>query len=286
MELKDDFEDVLARVLVASPALARRFLRWVITVAQPLLGAGSDSVKRHLERVVGQPSVFSRGRATVRNCMLNVLLYPALITTAAVAAAGWGVLSGQVKGAIFAGVAVAAIEWMLRMRESLFRGIPSGEAPLRGSIYAPLANLLGRALAAGLGGKSVQSQVGFDGFYDERFDDKAERDRRYGEVYRLEDLGGGYLFRLEFPRHVPSSSLTDELGLPREMPDYEYDIELHDGHLIVRGTVADSRVRKLTCVAAAFPPEFTTRVQLARPVAGFRHRYREKVLEIALPVQG
>jgi hypothetical protein len=235
--------------------------------------------------MVGQPSVFSRVRATVHNCMLNFLLYPALIMTAAVFAGGWGLLSGQVGTSIVVGVAVAAIEWILRMRESLFRGIPSGEAPLRGSIYAPVANLLGRALAVGLGAKSVQSQVGFDGFYDERFDDKGERDRRYGEVYRLEDLGGGYLFRLEFPRRVPSSSLTDELGLPGEMPDYEYDIDLHDGHLVVRGTVSDPRVRKLTCVAAAFPPEFTTRVQLARPVAGFRHRYRDKVLEIALPSQ-
>ena len=52
------------------------------------------------------------------------------------------------------------------------------------------------------------SGVGFDGFYagHEHFDEKLERDRRYGSIYRLEDRDDAYFLRVEFPRRVPPSS--------------------------------------------------------------------------------
>jgi hypothetical protein len=126
-------------------------------------------------------------------------------------------------------------------------------------------------------------QVGFDGFYGGNFDDKLERDRRYGSVYKFEDVGGGYLLSLEFPRLVPPNGLKDELGLPDSMPDYDYDLALQNGSFVVRGRVVHPQVRKLTAVAAAFPPEFTTQLELANPVRGFKHRYRDKLLEVVLP---
>jgi len=55
---------------------------------------------------------------------------------------------------------------------------------------------------------------------------------------------------------------------------------------VVHGRVIDPQVRKLTAVAPAFPAEFTTRVALRDPVAGFRHRYRDKTLEVILPKAG
>ena len=39
----------------------------------------------------------------------------------------------------------------------------------------------------------------------------------------------------------------------------------------------------MTGVAPAFPAEFTTRISLRDPVVGFRHRYRDKTLEVVLP---
>ena len=282
-ELPEDFEAVLAAVLVGE-SRGRRLVRWLINLAQPVLGAASDAPKRQLERVVSDRRVFTAARATVRNSMLNMVLYPSVLAAIGVAG-GREFFSAQMKGLIFLGVSVAAVEWMLRMRESIFRGVPAGEGPLRGSLYALLGNVLIRPLMAMSGGESRQSRVAFDGFYDARFDDKTERERRYGEVYRIEDLSGGYFLRLEFPTRVPPSSLGDELGLPERMPDYDYDIALQNGHLVVSGKVVDPRVLKLTAVAGAFPPEFTTRVTLGRPVAGFRHRYRDKVLEVALPTR-
>jgi len=82
---------------------------------------------------------------------------------------------------------------------------------------------------------------------------------------------------------VPPSSLGDQLRLPPEMPDYDYELSLQDGNLVVHGRVSDPQVRKLTGVAPAFPSEFTTRVALREPVQGFRHRYRDKTLEVILP---
>src|SRR5439155_2203089 len=91
---------------------------------------------------------------------------------------------------------------------------------------------------------------------------------------------------LGLPRRLPPSSLADELGLPPEMPDYDYELSLQDGTFVVHGRVIDPQVRKLTSVAPAFPAEFTTRVSLRDPVAGFRHRYRDKTLEVILPKAG
>ena len=82
---------------------------------------------------------------------------------------------------------------------------------------------------------------------------------------------------------MPPTSLNAQLGLPREMPDYEYDLAVHGRHFVVHGRLADQQVRKITGVAPAFPPDFTTRIPLGAPVSGFRHRLRGKTLEVVLP---
>src|SRR5438094_66164 len=182
----------------------------------------------------------------------------------------------------------AGAEAAFRMRESLFGGVPFGEAPIRGALYAPLMWPLGRLVVLVAGARGSASGVGFDGFYGDRdhFDEKLERDRRYGSIYKVVDRDDAYILRLEFPRRLPPSSLADELRLPPEMPDYDYELSLQDGTFVVHGRVTDPQVRKLTAVAPAFPPEFTTRVPLRDPVAGFRHRYRDKTLEVILPKTG
>jgi ferredoxin len=284
-ELDEAFDDVLGSVMFGRSARGAGVLRLAVRLLQPFLGAGTDAAKRGLERAVGDRAVFGATRATVRNGLGNMVLYPVLGMAVAVILRGENFFSSRMDVWIFLGMTLGACEWMARMRESIFAGMPAEDAPLRGALYAPLANAALGLVARVASGQSRQSRVAFDGFYDRRFDDKTDRERRYGEVYRVDDLSGGYLLRLEFPQQVPASSLAEELGLTDQMPDYDYDIALHNGHLVIRGSVTDPRARKLTAVAAAFPPEFTTRVPLARPVIGFRHRYRDKVLEVALPAR-
>jgi hypothetical protein len=156
---------------------------------------------------------------------------------------------------------------------------------MRAAIYGPLLLPVAAIVERLCGSRGAASGVGFDGFYqgDEHFDDKIERARRYGEVYKLDERDDAYLLRLEFPRVVPPTSLGVQLGLPREMPDYEYDLAVHGRHFVVHGRMGDAQVRKITGVAPAFPPDFTTRIPLDEAVSGFRHRLRGKTLEVILP---
>ncbi len=48
-----------------------------------------------------------------------------------------------------------------------------------------------------------------DGFYSKGFVDKLERERRYGNVYTVEDRGGAFLVRMEFPRWMPDIGVAD-----------------------------------------------------------------------------
>ena len=75
------------------------------------------------------------------------------------------------------------------------------------------------------------------------FDEKQERERRYGKVFTLEDHPGGYVFRMEFPRLIPPSGVKEQLGLGDEMPDYAYDLTLTPTSFEVHGKVVDPRLR-------------------------------------------
>jgi hypothetical protein len=121
-----------------------------------------------------------------------------------------------------------------------------------------------------------------DGFYSKGFVDKLERERRYGNVYTVEDRGGAFLMRMEFPRRMPDIGIASRDQLPDEMPDYDYDLTLNDGQLIVKGKCTDEKVRKISSSVGAFPPEFTTVIPFRERIAGFVHQFNEKVLEVLL----
>jgi hypothetical protein len=251
-----------------------------------VLGALPYGAKRRLEQAVGDRRYFNAELATAANVFLNMLVYPILCMGIALASPTGSMFDWGIRWWLALGLTIAVVEAMWRMRESMFGGVPIGEAPLRMALYGPALLPAGAAIEAACGGRrGAASGVGFDGFYagQEHFDEKLERARRYGEVYALDERDDAYLLRLEFPRVVPPTSLGAQLGLPREMPDYEYDLAVHGRHFVVHGRLGDPQVRKITGVAPAFPPDFTTRIPLATPVSGFRHRLRGKTLEVILP---
>jgi hypothetical protein len=260
----------------------------LLWLKQGVLGALGAASQRRIDAAVADRRFFDPQFATAANVFLNFVLYPTVILAAVVASGRVDLFSLGVHKWIFLGVALAAAEATWRMRESFFGGVPFGEAPIRAACYAPAVWPLGKLVLALAGPRGAENTVGFDGFYGgrEHFDEKLERDRRYGSIYRVIDRDDAYILRLEFPRRLPPSSLADELRLPPEMPDNEYDLALQDGAFVVHGRVTDPQVRKLTGVAPAFPPEFTTRVPLRDRVSGFRHRYRDKTLEVILPKAG
>ncbi len=130
-----------------------------------------------------------------------------------------------------------------------------------------------------------QADVPIDGFHGGGFEAKRERKRRYGGVYLLQERGNGFFLRLEFPRRVPHSALKDRLHIPDEMPDYGYDLALLNGGFVVKGHVENVNLRKLAGVSPSFPPDFTTHIKLPAQVAGFKHRFVAKTLEVVLVKQ-
>jgi hypothetical protein len=121
-----------------------------------------------------------------------------------------------------------------------------------------------------------------DGFYSDGFVDKLERERRYGNVYTVEDCGGAFLMRMQFPRWIPEIGVASRDQLPDEMPDYDYDLALKDGELVVKGKCVDEKVRKISSSVGAFPPEFTTTIPFQQRITGFAHQYENKLLEVLL----
>jgi hypothetical protein len=284
-ELPADFETLLAELGAPRRRGGRRFPLVVLGALQGVLGALPAAEKQRLEAAVADRRFFDAQLATAANVFVNLLFYPIVVLGIGVAADRVGLFTLAVRPWVFWGFVLGVVEACWRLKENVFRGVPLTATPLRGAFYGFAVVPLGRLVLALVGSRGAESGVSFDGFYAgrESFDEKLERARRYGEVYRVVDRDDAYLVRVEFPRSLPPSSLAAELELPAEMPDYDYDLELRDGTFLVHGRVVDPRVRKLTGAAPAFPSAFTTRVALRDPVTGFCHRYRDKTLEVILP---
>lgn len=278
-ELAESYEAALTRI---APARAPLGFGSVVALLQPLLGALPASTKSSLEETLDDPRYFSAASSTGMNVLLNMVLYPA-VCLAVYAAMGGELFSQQANTSIFIGLLLASGETAVRLRETLFQGAPSDEARFRGAPYglalAPLA-----APFLGIRSKHSQEQgaIPVEGYYSGEFDEKTERSRRYGEAYSVEEESNAYLLRLEFPRRVPVSARKRELDIGDEMPDYEYELSLQGDQFLVKGNMTDPDIRKLAAVSPAFPPDFTKRIAFDRPIASFRHRYRDKTLEVIL----
>ena len=271
-------EQLLEMGWVSKPSPAKL----VVALAQPLLGALPHKQKREIERAVADRRFFSVAGSTGLNALQNVILYPIVLAAFGVIVLHRSVFSEQLKWLLFFGVLLATLEVVLRMRES-FRGAPADEVVYRAAVYGLPLVPLAAPIVGMAGAPEVQGGVGQDGFTDTRFGEKLERERRYGDVFRVREDLNGCMLTFEFPRVVPPSAIRDELGVGDEMPDYEYDISLANKTLTIKGRVTEEKVRRIAAVSPAFPPDFTTEIQLPIRPAGFRHRFEGKTLEIALP---
>ena len=253
----------------------------MLVLVQPLLGALPFEQKRTLERAIDDRRYFTAAGATGLNVLNNLILYPLVLAALGAIFLDRLVFSEQLNSLIFLGMTIAGLEAIWRMREG-FRGRPANEAVYRAACYGLFLGPLMAPLVGWVRPVSQQGSIGQDGFADPRFGEKIERERRYGQVYRVQEENNGFRVEVEFPRWVPPSAIKEELGIPDEMPDYEYDLRLQDGSFVVSGRITDPNIRKVAAVSPAFPPDFTTRIKLPSHVAGFRHRFQDKTLEVAL----
>jgi hypothetical protein len=280
-ELPQSFDEVSSR-FVATGSLSQGWLKTAILLAQPVLGALPHEMKKRIEQAVQSP-LFTAAGSTGLNILHNVVLYPVVAMAVAVATNGIEILGNQaINSYVLIGLVVAIAEAVLRLRSGIFGAKPADQMEFPAAIYgAPLALVIGPLLEKH-GGLIREMPIPVDGFYSKGFDEKLERERRYGNVYTVEDRGGALLLRLEFPRRMPDIGIASRAKMPDEMPDYDYDLALHDGEFIIKGRCADENVRKISSSFGAFPPEFTTVITLKEKVVGFAHRFEDKLLEVFL----
>ena len=279
-EAEEDFDTVLGWVDLKPVQSAPIPVQIAMRLGEPVLGALPDRLKAELEEAVGNPLAFSRARSTALNLILNLILYPAILTAIAVLVLGDRLFSQATSGWIMLGVTLAMIEAIWRLREGILHAQPASALVYRAAIWGiPLAPL-GALLVRGSHFSRVKRTVGFDGYTTDFYDEKVERDRRYGTVYTVEEHSNAYLVRLEMPRRIPASSLKRLWSLPDEMPDYDYNISLGDAILTISASLRGEALRRLSYISSSFPADFTTRIDFDEPAVGFKHRLRNKVIEI------
>jgi hypothetical protein len=280
-ELPVGFEEMSKRY-TSRGSLSKGLGKMLVIVSQPLLGALPHETKKRLELAVQSP-LFTAAGSTGLNIVQNAVLYPLICMAVAALLRGPAILfSQEINGYVLLGILLASVEAVYRFKDGIFSPKPADEMILRAAIYGAPLGLLLRPLLEKQTGLIRDLPIPVDGFYSPGFVEKLERERRYGNVYTLEDRGGAFLLRMEFPRLMPDTSLPFSSQLPSEMPDYDYDLALQNGQFVVKGRCVDEQVRKISSSFGAFPPEFTTVIPLREKVIGFAHRCENKLLEVFL----
>ncbi len=280
-ELPIGFEEISKRY-TGGGSLNRGIGKAVVIFAQPMLGALPHGTKKRLEAAVQSP-LFTAASSTGLNIVQNAVLYPLICMAVAALLQGPSILfSQEINSYVLLGFVFATVEAVYRLKDGLFSPKPADEMVLRGSIYGAALGLIMRPLLEKQTGLIRDLPIPVDGFYAPGFVEKLERERRYGNVYTIEDRGSAFLLKMEFPRSVPDIGLGGMAPLPREMPDYDYELALQNGQFIVKGRCVDERVRRISSSIGAFPPEFTTVIPLREKVIGFAHRFENKLLEVFL----
>lgn len=285
-EVSGSFQETMSRI-GKTGALSKPLARVLIFLLQPLLGGLPHQAKVDLQRAVASPHLFSVIGSTGLNILINMILYPLAVMALAVALTGADVLFSQkINVYVLSGIFLGFLEGAYRLRDGIFHAKPAGEVVFGAAVYGlPLRYALEPVMAR-QAGVIRGFPIPVDGFYEKGFVEKMERERRYGNIYTIEDWGSAYFLRLEFPRRVPDIGLPVRAELPDEMPDYDYDLALKDGHFIIKGRCVDEGIRKISSSVGAFPPEFTTVIPLQEKVEGFSHRFGNKLLEVLLLKEG
>jgi hypothetical protein len=280
-EVPTSFEE-LSKQHQGSSSLSKGLSKAVVILSQPVLGALPHETKKKLEAAVQSP-LFTPAGSTGLNVLLNGILYPIGCLVFAIMVHGPAILfSQEINLYLLIGVLLGTVEGVFRLRDGVFRVKPAQQMNFPAAAYGVPLSIVLQPVLAKQTGVIRELPIPVDGFYSKGFVDKLERERRYGNVYTMEDRGQAYLLRLEFPRQMPDIGLAGRSELPDEMPDYDYDLALNNRHLVVKGKCTDERVRKISASLGAFPPEFTTVISLQDKVIGFAHHFENKLLQVLL----
>ena len=204
-----EFEEISKRY-TSSGSLSKGPVKLLVILAQPLLGALPHETKKMLEGAVQSP-LFTAAGSTGLNIVHNAVLYPLICMAVAALLHGPSILFSQaINGYVFVGILLAAAEAGYRLKDGIFSPKPADEMIFHPSIYGAVLGLALEPLLGKQTGLIRDVPIPFDGFYSPGFVEKLERERRYGNVYTIEDRGGG------LARVNGRVRLVEGLALPRE----------------------------------------------------------------------
>jgi hypothetical protein len=280
-EVPESFDELSDRYKT-SGALGKGLARALVILAQPVLGALPHDAKKKIEAAVQSPW-FSVAGSTGLNIAHNAVIYPMVLMAIAAILHGPAILfSREINHYVLVGLLLAIVEGCYRLKDGVLRAKPAEAMVFPAAVYGVPLGIILQPVLARHAGVLRDLPIPVDGFYSKGFVEKLERERRYGNVYTVEDRGGALFLRLEFPRWLPDIGLPNRSQLPDEMPEYDYDLALKDSQFIIKGKCTDEKVRRISSSIGAFPPEFTTVVPLKERVVGFAHRFENKLLEVFL----
>ena len=115
-------------------------------------------------------------------------------------------------------------------------------------------------------------------------DSRWEIMKRYGMAAALTDKKDRLLVKMEFPATTPTHITKFKMGLPDEMPDYDWSAELDATHttLTISGTMKDPHIQKLCGKINSFPDRFRRDFRFEQRVDILRKAYRNKILTVEL----
>jgi ferredoxin len=113
--------------------------------------------------------------------------------------------------------------------------------------------------------------------------DEAERNRRYGRDFQVEEREGHVFVTFQLPTQVPAVRDRFRYGLPSKMPLYRHHVQMQEKNLVVTGWLTDPKIRALCHTSQSFPAQFATTLEFKRDFVGLASRYDAHArLEVAL----
>lgn len=282
--------------VLPSPLIPSRAPNGLIRLAMPLLGALPPRTRRAIEVVVADRTAFHSRTAAALNTAANFVFYIAIALGLNYAIGGGA--SGSTLGlAIVGGVLVGAVEGVFRYYGGplWYRG--QEQDYVLGAWYTLPVTILNTARAnwatrrVGVRHSPFAKQW-YDGapVSDRRpmvnLELERDRQRRYGNVVRIEQRKNHADVFIELPRWAPEHAALEELGIERQLPHWDWQVEQLDNLISVTVRLPQSAIRRLSGRVNSLPAGFYKQLVFPFAIQSIEKGYDEETRVLHIGVRG
>lgn len=257
----------------------------LVALAMPLLGALPPRLRLDIEEAIQDEAFYTADAAAAFNMTANFFIYSIGFFVLNLLS-GASIYSDGMKGAVFTGFALAAVEALIRFlcgpwiykgdEQSYVLGAPYA-IPV-GILYEVKRSFAKRPVHLRRSPFTIQYH---DGRHVEgvrpmnNLEAERDRRRRYGNVYHVENQADHVGIALEFPHWVPAHRMVDGLDVGNAMPHYEWSVEVDGNVVAIIGRVPHGALHGLTGKVHSFPPSFRKNFICEDAIEDVESRYDE-----------